>query len=227
MKPKNQICTVANYLYADVLRFEEDFELSEDQLKLVSELKRTIEQSVGHAKYSTQVLASFKGSMEKFFDDSEDYVKLIKKESKRLKGKLKLEDIDFEKPEEEWSKYLLVEHYETAYKLVLLIEETLTDPKAVRRFGNIKKTVERGYYLSYRICRKVQEYTKDYSVDSKKLEFHSKKFKKLNLQRHQRKLVKEEGDLKHFSDGSIWNSKDQTWIVESKNPLEPLWEKDG
>lgn len=217
MKPTRQICTVANYLYIAILRFEKN-DLSSKQSKLINQLKVLIENSIGHAKYSTQALANYSGqnNVGVIFDETKDYIRDIKKSSKKIKDELKLEDIDFKKPDSKWSKYSLMDHYERAYKIAYLIDDTLTSKKK-KEFKNILNSVERGYHMAYRICRKLEEYkgtalSKDKFID----DFYGDRFKKLNIHRFNREYLKTEGDLRYFSDGSIWNFKKQEWIKQSE-----------
>jgi hypothetical protein len=202
--------------------------LTKEQRKLVNQLKFNIEQSVGHAKYSTQVLADHSGvEVGVIFDETKDYVKDIKEASKKIKDDLTLEDIDFKKPESKWSRYSLVKYYERAYKIARLIDKTLDDEKYApffvkkKDFQKIMRSVERGYHMAYRICSKLKKYEASASGD-KPLKYYADRFKKLNLQRANRKLLKEEGDLKYFDDGSIWNKREQTWVKLSDRPIENI-----
>lgn len=196
MKAKNRICTIANYLYAEILKFEKN-KLSSKQKKLIDRLKSVIEDSVGHAKYSTQMLYDFKcenepdfdGSiwLDVFFDESKDYTKEIIKESKKIKDELDLEDVDFKKPDDKWSKYSLVNHYAIAYELSILINDSLT-PNISKKFKGIMKKIERGYYMAYRICNKLQEYEERKPNEKfKDLKYYSKRFKEINLKRNRKK----------------------------------------
>ena len=196
IKERNQICSVANSIYGHILKYEKTFNTNQD----IQDLKYIIEQSVGPAKYSADKLRAFKQKMEgnfkmdKFFDENIDYAKELREADHYTLLDIKRK---YSKPDDSWAfKYRINHHYQQAYHLAHKIKESLSDSE-LDLWEYVVRSVERGYYLSYRICRKLEEYRKKYPEHeiwnkrkSKLTDFEKfkDKFKRNSIKRHEKNL---------------------------------------
>lgn len=203
MKERNLICAVSNYVYLKILRYE-DCDICNDNIRqLLTQLKEQIEKSIGTAKYCTQKLLEYKYPesvdhphiWDTFYKEGIDYIEEIRNTKETI---LDIDHIsNFIRPNHQWSKYKLVNHWERAYNIsleIIKLEEDDIDKKI--KYINIHKGIERAYYMSYRISNKLKEYmnkqpnnvdTKEINKRLKSLSHYENNFKKLNMERHNRK----------------------------------------
>lgn len=204
MGVKNNICTALNHTYLSLLKFAEKFEFDNKQKRYIENLKLNLEIALPFGKYTTSKLEDCKKiedptykNQKQFFEDDKNYIEDMYKEIEKLKDEYKkyeVEEIDvdkfFSEPINSYRKYELVKNYEEAYKITMLLRDSLNEEQKNHLKDFIKK-LENCFYMSYRMCRKLEDYKKKYPFNGdigiwekdkkmKDIKYHSERFRKIN-----------------------------------------------
>lgn len=207
----NNICIALNYLYGNLLTFENSCDFFKIQKEYIENIKKNLELALPRGKFVTSKLEEFckmddptYNNQSDFFEKNRDYIEEMKIEAEKLKENYKnykpkdINEKEFFKDSNDYKKYQLVQNYEEVYNMVLLLEDTLDDNQK-KSFNEVIKRTLHCYYMAFRMCRKLDEYRKKYPFDGDEGKFwlkdqkmstmkhHAERFKKINEERFKKK----------------------------------------
>lgn len=213
MGVNNNICTALNNLYSNLLSFIDMFSFNEQQEKIIQNIKFNLELALPRGKFVTSKLEEFKrkddptyNNQSDFFQKDKSYIEEMIIEAEKLKNSYKdykiknIDENEFfnEINSDGLKKYQLIKNYEEVYNLALILNDTLNEEQK-SKFEEVIKRILNCFYMSYRMCRKLNDYRKKYPFDGDEgkywlkdqkmstIEKSARRFKKINEERFERK----------------------------------------